>query len=142
MPLIIKLPIKRWATDWADLLEYALHKTQYLDFKSGKAKENFNIILEKNKNLIQEESNISNKKEIKQTIIEVDDEKFEVEYTIEATTKNQDKKLLEGKKVLSPLEGKFYLTKDSSDSGVSIGDKIKKGDTICYIESMKVINAI
>ena len=41
--------------------------------------------------------------------------------------------LLDGIKVLSPLEGKFYLTKDSSDSGVSIGDKIKKGDTIYSI---------
>jgi len=135
---------KGWSfgEDNEELLEYALHKTQYLDFKSGKAKETFNIILEKNKNPIQEESNISDQKEIKHTIIEVDSEKFKVEYIIEATTNNKKKKLLEGKNVLSPLEGKFYLTKDSSENGVSIGDKINKGNTICYIESMKVINAI
>ncbi len=42
----------------------------------------------------------------------------------------------------APLEGKFYLTKESSDRPVKIGDIIHEGDTVAYIESMKVINAI
>lgn len=42
----------------------------------------------------------------------------------------------------APLEGKFYLTKESSERPVKIGDIIQEGDTIAYIESMKVINAI
>jgi pyruvate carboxylase subunit B len=42
----------------------------------------------------------------------------------------------------APLEGKFYLTKESSDRPVKIGDMIHEGDTVAYIESMKVINAI
>ena len=42
----------------------------------------------------------------------------------------------------APLEGKFYLTKESSERPVKIGDAIHEGDTIAYIESMKVINAI
>ena len=42
----------------------------------------------------------------------------------------------------APLEGKFYLTKESSERPVKIGDVVNEGDTIAYIESMKVINAI
>ena len=44
--------------------------------------------------------------------------------------------------VESPLEGKFFLTKSSSDKAVKVGDKVKEGDTIYYVESMKVINAV
>ena len=42
----------------------------------------------------------------------------------------------------SPLEGKFFLTKESSEKGIKVGDIIKKGDTVAYVEAMKVINAI
>ncbi len=44
--------------------------------------------------------------------------------------------------VESPLEGKFFLTKSSSDKAVKVGDIVKEGDTIFYVESMKVINAV
>ncbi|MBL0027087.1 MAG: hypothetical protein IPO98_19835 [Saprospiraceae bacterium] len=44
--------------------------------------------------------------------------------------------------ITSPLEGKFFLTKDAAEQGVKIGDTIKKGDTVAYVEAMKVINAI
>jgi len=44
--------------------------------------------------------------------------------------------------VESPLEGKFFLTKSSSDKAVKVGDVVKEGDTIFYVESMKVINAV
>ena len=46
------------------------------------------------------------------------------------------------KTIEAPLEGKFYLTKESSDRAVQVGDMIKEGETIAYIEAMKVINAI
>lgn len=46
------------------------------------------------------------------------------------------------KHVLAPLEGKFFLTKDSSEKPVKVGDVIKKDDIIGYIESMKTYNAI
>ena len=46
------------------------------------------------------------------------------------------------KTIEAPLEGKFYLTKESSDRPVKVGDIIHEGDTVAYIESMKVINAI
>ncbi len=46
------------------------------------------------------------------------------------------------KEVLSPLEGKFYLTKDSSETPLKVGDQVKAGDIIGYIESMKTYNAL
>ena len=44
--------------------------------------------------------------------------------------------------VLAPLEGKVFFTKESGEKPIKLGDKIQPGDVICYIESMKVINAI
>ena len=44
--------------------------------------------------------------------------------------------------ILAPLEGKFFLTKDAGEKAIKPGDVIKKGDTVGYIEAMKVINAI
>ena len=44
--------------------------------------------------------------------------------------------------VLAPLEGKFMLTKDTSETPLKVGDTVKEGDLVCYIESMKTYNAI
>jgi pyruvate carboxylase subunit B len=44
--------------------------------------------------------------------------------------------------VVAPLEGKFYLTNSSSETAKKVGDVVEKGDTLCYIESMKTYNAI
>ncbi len=46
------------------------------------------------------------------------------------------------KEVLSPLEGKFFLTKESTEKPLKVGDTIKEGDLVGYIESMKTYNAI
>ncbi len=46
------------------------------------------------------------------------------------------------KEVHSPLEGKFFLTKESSESPLKVGDTVKEGDLIGYIESMKTYNAV
>ena len=40
------------------------------------------------------------------------------------------------------MEGKFYFTKDTSETAIRVGDTITVGDTIGYIESMKTFNAI
>ena len=47
-----------------------------------------------------------------------------------------------GKPLTAPLEGKFYLKKNPSDPQVNVGDTVKKGQTVCYIEAMKTFNAI
>jgi pyruvate carboxylase subunit B len=46
------------------------------------------------------------------------------------------------KEKLAPLEGKFYLTKESSETPLKVGDSIKVGDLIGYVEAMKTFNAI
>jgi pyruvate carboxylase subunit B len=48
----------------------------------------------------------------------------------------------EGNDLTAPLEGKFYLKKNPSDPQVNVGDAVKKGQTVCYIEAMKTFNAI
>ena len=48
----------------------------------------------------------------------------------------------EGKDVLSPLEGKFFLVKNAQETPKKTGDKVNKGDVICYVEAMKTYNAI
>ncbi|MBT3544879.1 MAG: oxaloacetate decarboxylase, partial [Saprospiraceae bacterium] len=48
----------------------------------------------------------------------------------------------DSKFVLAPLEGKFFLTKETSEKGIKVGDQIQKGETVAYVEAMKVINAI
>jgi len=48
----------------------------------------------------------------------------------------------EGEDILAPLEGKFYLVKDNSETPVKVGDTVQAGDTLGYIEAMKTFNAI
>lgn len=44
--------------------------------------------------------------------------------------------------VIAPLEGKFFLTKDSSETAIKVGDTVREGDIVGYIESMKTYNAV
>ncbi len=44
--------------------------------------------------------------------------------------------------ITAPLEGKFFLTRDAADKAITVGDTIRIGDPIGYIEAMKVINAV
>jgi acetyl-CoA carboxylase biotin carboxyl carrier protein len=46
-------------------------------------------------------------------------------------------------KILSPMPGTYY-TASSPDTPnyVKIGDKVSKGDTLCIIEAMKIMNEI
>ena len=124
--------------DEEELLEFSLHKTQYIDYKSGIAKKKLaDEILERKNNKPEEPIPSQTKKEI----ITIQDVRYEVEYFNEenntSNTKNPP-----GKQILSPIEGRVFLTKDPKDTSVKINDIVKKGDVICYIESMKVINAI
>ena len=124
--------------DEEELLEFSLHKTQYIDYKSGIAKKKLaDEILERKNNKPEEPIPSQTKKEI----ITIQDVRYEVEYLNEenntSNTKNPP-----GRQILSPIEGRVFLTKDPKDTSVKINDIVKKGDVICYIESMKVINAI
>ena len=45
--------------------------------------------------------------------------------------------------VLSPMVGVFYASPSPSDPPfVTVGSKVKKGDVLCIIEAMKLMNEI
>lgn len=49
----------------------------------------------------------------------------------------------EGKFIKSPIVGTFYSSPSpEKDSFVTVGSKINKGDVVCIIESMKLMNEI
>ena len=46
-------------------------------------------------------------------------------------------------KVLSPMPGTFYAAPTPEDDNyVKVGDNVKKGQTLCIIEAMKIMNEI
>ena len=135
---------KDWdfGNDDEELLEYSLHKTQYIDYKSGDAKKKLTEEIN-----LKKELNNSSKEErpIKMTkILMVNDINYEVDYVLDYDKKESVSKdnIIKGQKIISPIEGRVFFTKDSDEVPVKVGDEISKGDIICYIESMKVINAI
>ena len=65
--------------------------------------------------------------------------KMIIEESEEATTKSDD----EYKIVKSPIVGTFYdKASPEKDTFVKVGDKVSKGDTLCIIEAMKIMNEI
>ncbi|MBL7013537.1 MAG: acetyl-CoA carboxylase biotin carboxyl carrier protein [Candidatus Marinimicrobia bacterium] len=49
----------------------------------------------------------------------------------------------EGESVLSPMPGTFYIAPSPDDPPfVKVGDSVKKGQTLCIIEAMKIMNEI
>lgn len=63
-----------------------------------------------------------------------------VEPTLEENTKEEKE---ECNIVKSPMVGTFYLKPSpTSEAYVTIGKKVKKGDTLCIIEAMKLMNEI
>lgn len=61
----------------------------------------------------------------------------------EAVSETEETPLLEGDEVTSPLVGVAYLAPaPDKPAFVSVGDTIKKGQTLLIIEAMKVMNEI
>ena len=135
---------KNWdfGQDDEELLEYSLHKTQYLDYRTGDAKKKLaeDIKLKKQSKIVSKDE--PSKKMTK--ILTVNEVSYEVDYILDIAKKESiaNKKIVKGQKIISPIEGRVFFTKDPDENPVKVGDKINKGDVICYIESMKVINAI
>ena len=78
---------------------------------------------------------------IRKEIISIGEYKYEVEFSVDNNKKAVDIKY-DGNKIFSPIEGRVFFTKDPTETPIKINDIVKKGDILCYIESMKVINAI
>ncbi|MFD2532285.1 acetyl-CoA carboxylase biotin carboxyl carrier protein [Gracilimonas halophila] len=48
-----------------------------------------------------------------------------------------------GETVTSPIVGTFYESPSpDSDPFIKVGDKVSKGDTLCIVEAMKIMNEI
>jgi len=150
-----KMLEKRWSTgpDDEELFEYAMHPTQYEAYKSGEAKHKFEEDLKVKKMPVTIHDAGQNIALPEYIDVEVKGEKFSVKisYPNETATNGQKstgEKLVDITEsggavyITSPLEGKFFFVKDPSEKGIKIGDTIKKGDTVAYVEAMKVINAI
>jgi pyruvate carboxylase subunit B len=101
--------------DNEELFEFAMHERQYRDYKSGVAKKRFQDELNK----LKKESQNGNKKA--------------------ATSKDPNKK-----EIVSPATGRIFLKFNYfvEEKGIEEGQKVKKGDRICYIESNNTLEEI
>lgn len=60
-----------------------------------------------------------------------------------STNEVKEEKKVEGNVVKSPMVGTFYAkSSPTAENFVRIGSKVKKGDTLCIIEAMKLMNEI
>lgn len=136
--------------DDEELFELAMHPQQYRAYKSGKAKADFEAEVAKKKAGSAKGGDLS----LPQTVsVDVNGEKYTVVIgkndgaaTSSATNAASPAPAVagsgEGHELTSPLEGKFYLVKNPSDPSIKVGDTVKKGQTVCYVEAMKTFNAI
>ena len=150
--------------DEEELFEFAMHPNQYEAFKDGSAKEKFLKDLAAKKTEVGGFSS-SSVTSIQPTLpsqpsemqIEVNGESYHIKVSYPSNSEkehagkpseniatNGSVATMNGTAhyITSPLEGKFFLTKNSGEKGLKIGDKVTAGETVAYIESMKVINAI
>ena len=66
-----------------------------------------------------------------------------IEENISKNIVNQEQNYKKGNIVKSPMVGTFYLKPSpTSNPYVEIGKVVKKGDTLCIIEAMKLMNEI
>ncbi len=148
--------------DDEELFELAMHPQEYRAFKSGAAKKAFEEDLAKrriegggiNEGTAKPTSTEGTVADLKPStmFIDVEGERFKVTVEYGSNGSAIEVKpaatlaapLAQGpvKNILAPLEGKFYLTKESSETPLKVGDSIKVGDLIGYVEAMKTFNAI
>ena len=149
---------KQWETgeDDEELFEYAMHPAQYEAYKSGKAKEDFLADVKKRR---EEKANatapVEAENKTKVLTVDVNGQPYRVTVAygaVDPATLNAAAggtpaaqtvaPVGEGKDILSPLEGKFFLVKNAQETPKKVGDKVAKGEVICYVEAMKTYNAI
>ena len=143
-----KMQEKGWelGEDDEELFEYSMHPGQYEAYKSGKAKADFEEDLAKRKAAKNAPAAGDLPKEI---TVNVGGQNYKVSIAyggeVPAAAQGVAPAAVpagEGEDILAPLEGKFYLTKDNSETPKKVGDAVQAGDTLGYIEAMKTFNAI
>lgn len=103
---------------------------EILEFKM----ENFSLMLKKNKPI---EKNLISEREVTRELdkASVKVSGFDKKEEVEA---NKNIKTLR-----TPILGVFYSSKSpDSEAFVKVGDQVKKGDTLCIIEAMKMMNEL
>lgn len=151
--------------DNEELFELAMHPEQYRAYKSGAAKKAFEEDFAKCK---AEGAGLFTKATASKVDASVSDFSMAMPTTMNVNVEGESFKVTvsygdaaeqspeqsgtvpsatpapsgETKEILSPLEGKFYLTKDNTETPIKVGDTLKEGDLIGYIEAMKTFNAI
>ena len=124
-----------------------MHPAQYEAYKSGKAKQDFLEDVEKRR-AERDKSPLDDAKP-KTLTVQVDGQAYrvtvaygDIDLPASATEKVTAPPVGEGQDVPAPLEGKIFLTKNAQETPLKVGDKVKSGDLLCYIEAMKTYNAI
>ncbi|MGL4852823.1 MAG: biotin/lipoyl-containing protein [Phocaeicola sp.] len=148
---------KQWplGEDEEELFEYAMHPAQYEAYKSGKAKEDFLADVAKLRSAQQSPATGTSAVTQPQTMtIDVNGQAYKVTVSYgegdaasgtppsSAGAAIGSSAQAAGKEVLSPLEGKFFLTKDAQEKPLAVGSTVKPGDVLCYVEAMKTYNAV
>ena len=148
---------KGWetGTDDEELFEYAMHPAQYEAYKSGKAKAEFeaDIAARRAKANKAPETAVQSAftAELPQTVVaEVNGQRYRVFLTSDTPGQSSTQPVslasattsAASKTIVSPLEGKFFLTKNSAETPLKVGDRVNIGDRIGYIEAMKTFNAV
>ncbi|MDE5981175.1 MAG: oxaloacetate decarboxylase, partial [Bacteroidaceae bacterium] len=133
--------------DDEELFEYSMHPSQYEAYKSGKAKADFEADLAERK--AKKNAPAAGTEMPKTITVSVNGQNYQVNIAYggeapAATTAAQAAAVPagEGEDILAPLEGKFYRVKDGQEVAKQVGDEVKAGDVIGYIEAMKTYNAI
>ena len=124
---------------------YAMHPAQYEAYKSGKAKEDF--LEDVAKRRAEKDKSPEEDAKPKTLTVQVDGQAYRVtvaygDAELPATPAAAAAPAGEGQDVLSPLEGKFFLVKNAQETAMKVGDVVKEGDVLCYVEAMKTYNAI
>lgn len=155
---------KQWSVgeDDEELFEYAMHPAQYEAYRSGKAQVEFKADVAHRKAVIQAALepatpavSIALPSSPQVMTVDVNGQPYRVTVSYgdtstapsttpveSATAPAQTAAAGAGNEVLSPLEGKFFLIKNTSDTPLKVGDVVKEGQLLCYIEAMKTYNAV
>ena len=134
-----------YGDDDEELFEYAMHPAQYEAYKSGKAKEDF--LEDVAKRRAEKDKSPEEDAKPKTLTVQVDGQAYRVtvaygDAELPVTPAAAAAPAGEGQDVLSPLEGKFFLVKNAQETAMKVGDVVKEGDVLCYVEAMKTYNAI
>ncbi|MDH6356810.1 biotin/lipoyl-containing protein [Parabacteroides sp. PF5-9] len=161
---------KQWETgeDDEELFEYAMHPAQYEAYRSGKAKVEFvaDVATRKAEKAkagqpVQEAASapavigLPTTPQVMNVDVNGQPYRVTVAFGDAATTAPASPAQAPaqpaaapaaapgaGQEVLSPLEGKFFMVKNASETPLKVGDVVKEGDLLCYIEAMKTYNAV